>query len=522
MKTNVKNYKQHSAPAPTTANIRCAIYTRKSTEEGLEQEFNTLDAQREAAEAFILSQRHEGWQCVPDHYDDGGYTGGNIERPALKQLLADVESGKVNCVVVYKVDRLSRSLLDFTKIMEVLERHNCSFVSVTQQFNTTHSMGRLTLNILLSFAQFEREIIAERTRDKMSAARRKGRWIGGMPVLGYDTTSRGGELVVNESEAVRVREIFRLFNETQSLIETVRRLNEKKWTMKQWVTRKGNTYGGGRFNKNNLSALLTHRVFIGEVFFKGEVYPAKHTAIVEREDWETANAILDGRRRGSGVKELTTRNKHGAFLRGILRCGCCGKAMVHTHTRKKNCFYRYYVCSTAQKMGWDACQSKAVPAGEIENFVVQEIRGIGSDPAVLAGVLQEVRVRQRSEFEQVRGEITGNGADQNRLHRELKKIADSTVPNMGDTLAELQQRIRKLEQTKRELDKRLKQMEATALDEAELIEKLQNFSPVWDALKPYERERLIQLLVETVEYDGQKGTIRIALKAQNYSHAVAQ
>jgi len=190
--------------------IRCAIYTRKSTEEGLELEFNSLDAQRESAEAYITSQRHEGWVCLPDRYDDGGYTGGNMDRPGVRRLMDDIALGKVDALVVYKVDRLSRSLLDFAKIMEVLDKKGVSFVSVTQQFNTTNSMGRLTLNILLSFAQFEREIIAERTRDKMGAARRKGKWIGGHPFLGYDIDPRGRALVVNPAEAERVRQIFNI------------------------------------------------------------------------------------------------------------------------------------------------------------------------------------------------------------------------------------------------------------------------------------------------------------------------
>jgi site-specific DNA recombinase len=185
--------------------VRCAIYTRKSTEEGLEQQFNSLDAQREASEAYIASQRHEGWTLIPGAYDDGGFTGANMDRPALQRLLADIDDGKVDCVVVYKVDRLSRSLLDFARIMETFDKRGASFVSVTQQFNTTASLGRLTFNILLSFAQFEREMIAERTRDKMSAARRKGKWVGGIPVLGYDVDARGGRLVVNPDEAKQVQ-----------------------------------------------------------------------------------------------------------------------------------------------------------------------------------------------------------------------------------------------------------------------------------------------------------------------------
>lgn len=207
--------------------IRCAIYTRKSTEEGLDQDFNSLDAQRESAEAFIASQKNEGWVCLPERYDDGGFTGGNLDRPAMKRLLTDVVAGKIDCIVVYKVDRLSRSLLDFARIMETLDKHGISFVSVTQQFNTTHSMGRLTMNILLSFAQFEREIISERTRDKMTAARKKGKWIGGIPVLGYGIDPKARRLVVNEEEAFKVRAIFDLYLEHQSLLSTARVLNSR-------------------------------------------------------------------------------------------------------------------------------------------------------------------------------------------------------------------------------------------------------------------------------------------------------
>src|SRR5579872_5368269 len=210
--------------------VRCAIYTRKSTEEGLDQEFNSLHAQREAGEAYIKSQKHLGWTLVPIHYDDGGFTGGNLDRPALQQLLEDIDAHHIDCVVVYKVDRLSRSLLDFARLVDRFDQRQVSFVSVTQQFNTTSSLGRLTLNILLSFAQFEREIISERTRDKMSAARRKGKWIGGTPVLGYDVDPAGGRLDVNEKEAIRVRQIFELYRIQRSLTATVNELNRRRWT----------------------------------------------------------------------------------------------------------------------------------------------------------------------------------------------------------------------------------------------------------------------------------------------------
>ena len=225
------------------AAVRCAIYTRKSTEEGLEQDFNTLDAQREASEAFIKSQTQEGWQALTDRYDDGGFTGANMDRPALQRLLEDIKGGRVNCVVVYKVDRLTRSLMDFAKIVEVLDKYGVSFVSVTQQFNTTSSLGRLTLHILLSFAQFEREMIAERTRDKMSAARRKGKWVGGVPVLGYDVSPKGGSLVVNEGEAERVRAIFDMYLEYGSLMPVIKELDHRGWALKAWTTRRGTRSG---------------------------------------------------------------------------------------------------------------------------------------------------------------------------------------------------------------------------------------------------------------------------------------
>jgi site-specific DNA recombinase len=259
--------------------VRCAIYTRKSTEDGLEQEFNSLDAQREAGEAYIKSQKHEGWDCLPAKYDDGGFTGANMDRPALRRLLADIEAGKVDCVVVYKVDRLSRSLLDFARIMATFEGHKVSFVSVTQAFNTATSMGRLILNVLLSFAQFEREMISERTRDKIAAARRKGKWSGGMPVLGY--TVNETKLVVDKREAEIVRQIFDLYLEKQSLLAVVQELQRRGWRTKRWTTRKGRARGGRPFDKGSLYHLLTNSVYVGKVRYKDEVHGGEHKAIVD-------------------------------------------------------------------------------------------------------------------------------------------------------------------------------------------------------------------------------------------------
>src|ERR1700674_2074174 len=260
--------KSTEADRKIAGKVRCAIYTRKSTEEGLEQNFNSLDAQREAALAYIQSQRHEGWKCLPARYDDGGFTGGNMDRPALQRLLADVEAGKIDCLVCYKVDRLSRSLLDFARIIGVFEKHHVSFVSITQQFNSATSMGRLVLNVLLSFAQFEREIISERTRDKIAATRRKGKWSGGLPLLGYDVDPTVPRLVVNPKEAAQVRVIFDLYLEHQGLLPVVRELERRGWRTKAWATRKERKMGDKPFTKTSLHKLLTNATYAGKLRYK--------------------------------------------------------------------------------------------------------------------------------------------------------------------------------------------------------------------------------------------------------------
>src|SRR5262249_11983488 len=348
--------------------VRCAVYTRKSTEEGLQQEFNSLDAQRESAEAYIASQQGEGWVCLPDRYDDGGFTGGNTDRPGLQRLLADIEAGKIDCVVVYKVDRLSRSLLDFAGMMQTFEKHQVSFVSVTQLFNTATSMGRLILNVLLSFAQFDRAIISERRRDKIDAARRTGKWSWGRPILGYDSEPRGSHLVVTQDEAVRVRAIFELYLQHEALLPVVRELEARSWCNKRWTTRAGQEEGGDVFTKTNLHRLLTNVAYVGKVRYKDEVHDGEHPAIVDPAVFARVQDLL---RRNGCPGGAAVRNQCGAFLKGLLRCKPCGCAMTPSHTTKGDKRYRYYVCSNAQKRGWDRCPSKSIPAGQVEALVLE-------------------------------------------------------------------------------------------------------------------------------------------------------
>ena len=285
----------------TSSPFRCAIYTRKSTEEGLAQEFNTLEAQRESAEAYVHSQVHAGWTTLAERYDDGGYTGANLERPALRKLLADIEAGRIDCVLVYKVDRLSRSLLDFARLMEIFERRKVNLVSVTQPLNTTGSLGRLTLNILLSFAEFERQMIADRTRDKMGAARRKGKWVGGMPVLGYDIAEAGGRLVVNVEEADRVKSIFALYLQQRTVASTVAQTQAHQWMTKRWITRGGTKRLGRPFTKPILHRLLNNVLYIGKVSHRGVIYAGEQAPIIEDSIWKLASEKLALERDGAAI-----------------------------------------------------------------------------------------------------------------------------------------------------------------------------------------------------------------------------
>ena len=382
------NSNDRAAPRATLPLVRCAVYTRKSTEEGLEQEFNSLDAQREAGEAYVRSQAGLGWALLPERYDDGGFTGGNMDRPALQRLKADIQAGKVDCVIVYKVDRLSRSLLDFARLMETFEQHQVAFVSVTQLFNTASSMGRLILNVLLSFAQFEREIIAERTRDKIAATRRKGKWAGGRPLLGFDVDPRGGRLLVNADEAERVRAIFALYLEHEALLPVVQELERRGWANKCWRSKKGQPCGGRPFTKTGLHRLLTNVTYVGRVRYKDEVHQGEQPPLVDAGAFQRVGQHLAHNGPTLGPPAL---NRPGALLKGLLHCGPCGSAMTPAHSAKGARRYRYYTCVTAQKRGWHTCPSKSIPAAEIEALVVEQVKEVGRDPALLHSVLEQAR-----------------------------------------------------------------------------------------------------------------------------------
>lgn len=350
--------------------LRCAIYTRKSTEEGLDQAFNSLDAQREACAAYVLSQRHEGWHQLPDLYDDGGYTGGNMERPGLQQLLADARSGRIDVVVVYKVDRLTRSLADFAKIVDVLDAAGASFVSVTQAFNTTNSMGRLTLNVLLSFAQFEREVIAERIRDKVAASKARGMWMGGSLPLGYDAVDK--KLVPVADEAETVRHIMRQYLKSANVLDLAETLQRQGIVSKRRTGRDGQAKGGVPFTRGALHHLLSNRTYVGEVAHRGKIYPGEHEAIVDRALFDAVQARLAAR-----TNAPLEPGKRGSIslLAGMIYDGL-GRPMSPIHTRNHGKRYRYYASNKSDGSKEPALR---LPAGDLDHAIRVGLRSYLAD-----------------------------------------------------------------------------------------------------------------------------------------------
>ncbi|HEX3105216.1 MAG TPA: recombinase family protein [Terriglobales bacterium] len=358
-------------PTDSKTVIRCAIYTRKSSEEGLDQSFNSLEAQREACEAYITSQKHERWRGITTHYDDGGYSGGSMDRPALRQLLADIDAGKVDTVVVYKVDRLTRSLADFAKIIERFDAGQVSFVSVTQQFNTTTSMGRLTLNVLLSFAQFEREVTGERIRDKIAASKRKGMWMGGIVPVGYDVRDR--KLIVNADEAAQVRKLFRLYLELGCVAKLKAQLDRDGVKSKARLSPSGMTSGGTSYSRGSLYCLLQNPIYLGKIQHRGATYAGEHDAIIPQELWDK---VQDRLRANNKVRRSGSNSKSPSLLVGLLYDEQ-GNRFTPSHAVKRGKRYRYYV---SQAVIHHRATAKVgptrIPAQELEGVICRKLQAL--------------------------------------------------------------------------------------------------------------------------------------------------
>ena len=370
---------------------RCAVYCRVSSDERLDQSFNSIDAQREAGQAYIASQRAEGWIPVSDDYDDPGYSGGNTERPALKRLLADIQAGRVDIVVVYKIDRLTRSLADFAKMVEVFDRHGVSFSAVTQQINSATSMGRLMLNVLLSFAQFEREVTGERIRDKIAAAKRKGMWMGGMPPYGYAVDNR--KLVIHEHEAAVVRRVFQEMLTIGSPTQIAARLTADGITTKAWTTQEGRTRTGSRIDKKYLHAVLRNRIYLGELPLNGSWFPGAHPPIIERDLWDQVHAVLakDSHTRSVQTK---TRSRTDSLLRGLIFTPS-GEKMYPTYSKSSRGgqAYRYYVSRSESRFGAADKDFSRIPAREIEAPVVAQIKSVLTSPEAISAVVRHLQAQ---------------------------------------------------------------------------------------------------------------------------------
>src|SRR5579885_2003884 len=485
----------NGAPKP----VRCAIYTRKSTDEGLNQDFNSLDAQRDAGEAYIRSQA-EGWTPLPDLYDDGGYTGANMDRPALKRLLADIQARKVDCVVVYKVDRLSRSIRDFGRIMEILEKHGATFVSVTQQLNTTTSLGRLTLNILLSFAQFEREIISERTRDKQVMARIRGKWTGGHLPLGYDLED--GNLIINEEEAARVRQVFDWYLQGHSVHGIVAKCEGLGWRNKQWATKEGKTFGGHPLRKCHIYTMLANPLYAARIRAGDEIVAAAHPRIIDDNTFDFVQQKLKENTRNPG-------GAHGprveALLRGVLYCAACGSAMSPSYSSSKNRRYRYYVCLRTMQRNGDGCTTRAVSAPVVEEAVIESVRRFAAQPEVVEAIARAARHRMAEELGKYREELKAVNVRVRNAKSQLARAKNLDA----DQEATLRETVAAGEARAEELRRVVERGERLRLDEHMVRQRIASFDDVWKTLTIQQQAALLRQLIERVGYDARGDKVKV-------------
>ncbi len=484
-----------------TKKKRVAIYVRQSVDRSTDSNFGSLEAQQESIEAYIKSRAFDGWEAIPGVYSDGGFSGKDIDRPGFQRLLQDIELGLIDCVVVYKVDRLSRSIRDFAKVMDIFDQHGVEFASVTQQFSTANSMGKLTLNILMSFAEFERDVISERTRDKIHASRKRGIWPGGHAPLGY--VGKDGKLEIVKDEAKRVREIFELYLQHGSLAKTVAELDRRGWRTKR----------GGKWKTSSLSVHLKQVIYIGKVRHHEEVFNGLHKAIVSQELFDDVQELLRGNGHAGGSR---AKNKWNLLLRGLLVCGGCGLPMGHTYTRKKDALYHYYVCR-ASKLPTDfQCPGARLNAHEVETFVIDKIRAIGKDENVVAATVKAALAEARKKKPTLLAEKRTVASQLKKLQKERKGLFVALAKDrratgaITDRLLEIDQEIFGVETRVEEIDGELEALKNGTVSEDEVAKALGEFDEIWHELLPKEKQRILSLLVEEIRFEPETGDIAIS------------
>jgi DNA invertase Pin-like site-specific DNA recombinase len=493
-------------PAPASdAPRRCAIYTRKSTTHGLDQEFNSLDAQREACAAYI--RRQPNWGLVAERYDDGGFTGANIERPAFQRLMADVESGKLDIVIVYKVDRLSRSLLDFAKVMERLGKANASFVSVTQNFSTADAMGRLTMNLLASFAEFEREMISERTRDKIAATRRRGKWTGGPCPLGYKVEAK--KLVINDDEAPVVREAFRLLLEHRRMSTVASLMNRR-----ELLPRKTKRNPGPRRTKDTIAKVLRNPVYNGFISYYQEQHAGEHEPLIDRVTFERAQAVLAGSERHLKFHGVN----YDYVLRGLLVCGLCGKPMTPGSTRKGRREYRYYRCTTRDKHGKAECAARPLAAPALEGYVVDRIATAASSSSLRSDIhtSMEAKLKEKqAALEAVKQAapqlIATHSVRASKLIEELSSVDGKAREAVAEQLTAETAQLEAAEQSLSDAERGLVEVLAVIEEFTPVLETLDDFREAWAIMTPENRVRLMAALIDDIRVDDKAGSVRVTM-----------
>lgn len=501
--------------------VQCAIYTRKSTEEGLGGDFTSLDSQREYCLAFIKSREPEGWKPYDEVYSDPGFSGGNMDRPALQKLISDAKQGKFNVVVCYKFDRLSRNTRDFLHILDTFERNGVAFVSVTQPIDTTSSIGRLMRSILVDFSQFEREIISERTRDKITAMAKKGKWFGGRPILGYDIDAETKKLKVNQEEAKQVHQLFQTYLRTSSLSETVRILDEQGVRMKRWTAKNGAVKGGHRLHKMKLHNLLHNPVYIGFIRHNKNLYKGEHEAIISESLFKNVHDLLDANNHAKLKRVVDEVQKHTFLLRGLIRCGDCNFMMIPNYAYSRGRKFFYYKCSSVNKLDKSACGARSIPAKALEESVVDRIAKLSQNKELLDRLVKEslghvskhlpplYDERRRILAEVGRSEEGGNnlakilareGTDSPRYDFLMKQIDELLAQK---TKADVRLKA---------LEAEIRNLEARTVDAEMMRRNFERFQDIRTHLEPEELKEVIQLLVKGVLYQKSQSKITIAYR----------
>ncbi len=491
-----------------TRQTRCAVYCRKSSDDGLEQAFNSLDAQRDSAESYIRSRVSQGWVCLPEKFEDGGFSGGTTERPALKRLLAAVSAGELDTVVVYRLDRFTRSLKDFGKLMDILNAANVAIVSVTESLDSSSASGRLMLNLLLSFAQYERELASDRTRDKIAASRKRGLWTGGRPILGYDL--KDCTLIVNEAEANVVRAIFVRYLEVRSLSKLADDLRASGITTKRWTSKKQVVMGGVPFAKSTLHQLLSNPLYTGKVPHKGTLHAGAHDAIVAPEVFARVQHVLSENGRGGAS---LVRNTYGGLLKGVLVCGVCGAPMIHSSTKtERNVVHRYYTCRSRRPQSAQKCAGGSAPAEQLEAFVLAKARTAVNVPALVNATVDVCRARAEDQIRDIEARLVLAAAE---------LVSARTNAARGDDTsgaAKLKAAVLAVGRLEGEIAAARTAIPARALVAAAIEE----FDGIWSSLSPTERSHLIGTIVERVVFDPVKGELKLRFNERLVTPSVGE